>query len=77
VASGPNDGLGVCTNDSYQYASTMVDDGFGGVIVAWYDYRNNTTSGTDIYAHKAFDAGLIFGDGFEGGDTDEWDVVFP
>jgi len=27
--------------------------------------------------NKAFDAGLIFGDGFESGDTGEWDSVYP
>ena len=56
---------------------TMVHDGAGRIIVAWYDYRNNATTSTDIYAQKAFDAGLIFGDDFEGGNTDEWDAVFP
>jgi len=75
--TGPVDGLEVCTNEDYQGASTMAHNGAGGIIVAWYDYRNNSTTGTDIYAHRAFDQGLIFGDDFEGGDTGEWDGVFP
>lgn len=75
--TGTVDGLEVCTNEDYQSASTIAGDGAGGVIVAWYDYRNNTTTGTDIYAHHPFDGGLIFGDDFEGGDTGEWDGVFP
>ena len=55
----------------------MTDNGAGGIIVAWYDYRNNLTTSTDVYANKVFNLGLIFGDGFEGGDTGEWDAVFP
>jgi hypothetical protein len=75
LPSGPADGLEICTNGDFQSGSTIVDAGGDGVIVAWEDYRNPTTA-TDIYAHKAFAAGLIFGNGFEGGDTGEWDAVF-
>jgi len=72
--SGPANGIEICTDPEWQGGSTIVG-GAGGLIIAWNDYRNTATA-TDIYAHKVFDDG-IFDDGFETGDTGEWDVVFP
>jgi hypothetical protein len=73
---GPADGLGVCTNASSQYAPSIVADGAGGVLVAWWDNRDVATSGADIYAHRAFSS-LIFRDGFESGDTGVWGAAVP
>jgi len=72
--SGPANGVEVCTQTDWQAAPTIVG-GDGGLIVAWNDYRNTATA-TDIYAHRVFADG-IFDDGFESGDTGEWDLVFP
>ena len=71
---GPANGEQVCTQTDWQAGPTIVGGG-GGIIVAWNDYRNTATA-TDIYAHKVFDD-VIFDDGFETGDTGEWDAVFP
>ena len=60
-----------------QNRPTMVDNGSGGVIIAWTDWRNYLTTGYDVYAQNAFDTGLIFADGFETGDTGAWGGVFP
>lgn len=73
--SGPANGVEVCTNVDYQNNPTIVGGG-SGLIVAWNDSRNSATTSHDIYCNKVFDDG-IFGDGFEGGGTGEWDLTFP
>ncbi|MFX0021320.1 MAG: hypothetical protein ACFE9S_03270 [Candidatus Hermodarchaeota archaeon] len=40
-------GLEICTYDYFQYGQKLVNDGQGGVIIAWEDERG---SGSDIYA---------------------------
>ncbi len=77
VAAGLVDGAAVSTAFSSQFASSIVSDGAGGAIVAWYDYRDNATSGSDVYAQNAFADGGIFADGFESGDTSAWSGVVP
>ncbi len=72
--SGPANGLEVCTQTEWQAGPTIVG-GAGGIIVAWNDYRNTATA-TDIYAHRSFD-NCLFADGFESGDTGQWDLDFP
>jgi len=52
----------------------IMSAGPGGVFVAWADNRGDSL---DIYAHKVFDAGLIFVDGFETGDPAWWDRIIP
>ena len=67
-------GAPVTLADDDQRSIDIVSVGPGGLFVSWADSRSGST---DIYAHQAFSAGLIFGDGFEGGDTCEWDAAFP
>jgi hypothetical protein len=50
---------------------TIVRDAVGGAYIVRRDRRSVGTSSWDLYAHKTFDAGLIFGDGLESGDTGE------
>lgn len=38
----PN-GVAVCIAPSYQMAATLAEDGKGGAIIAWADYRNSST----------------------------------
>jgi len=75
--SGPIGGAVVSSAEISQTRPTMVDNGSGGVIIAWTDWRNYLTTGYDIYAQNAFDTGLIFADGFESGDPTEWSSVVP
>jgi hypothetical protein len=42
------DGVGVCTYAGDQYFPKIVPDGFGGVIIAWLDYR----VGSEVYAQR-------------------------
>jgi hypothetical protein len=37
---------------SAQWQSTVTADGSGGVIIAWQDWRNNASTGPDIYAQR-------------------------
>jgi len=60
-----------------QNRPTMVDNGSGGVIIAWTDWRNYLTTGYDIFAQDAFGAELIFADGFETGNTGARGGVIP
>jgi hypothetical protein len=48
------DGAPVCTATSNQFTPTIVADGTGGAIVAWYDYRG---SSADIYALRVQSSG--------------------
>lgn len=52
----PNNGLGICTNDSNQAAMSMTEDGFGGAIFAWNDWRSGNR---DVYAQKVDSSGNI------------------
>jgi hypothetical protein len=54
------DGLPVTAGSWYKYAPQLVDDGTGGVIVAWYDYR--TWNAYQVYAQR-FDSsgGTVWG----------------
>lgn len=44
----PANGLALCTAPGAQTTMQLVPDGTGGILVAWSDFRNGTTS--DIYA---------------------------
>jgi hypothetical protein len=57
----PADGLAVCLAPGIQGAEYISPDGFGGVIVAWRDYRNAIPGGTgsDIYAQRVLANGTI------------------
>lgn len=44
------DGIPVCTAPTNQLEPQLADDGAGGAIIAWYDYRSG--KGEDIYAQK-------------------------
>lgn len=47
----PN-GDSLCTAANAQSNLVSISDGEGGEIVAWIDYRNQSTNGTDIYAQR-------------------------
>lgn len=49
-------GAGICTASNYQRNPAIVNDGYGGAIVVWYDYRNNENK---IYAQRISAAGTI------------------
>lgn len=49
-------GIPVCTAVNKQNSATSVEDGNGGVIVAWDDFRSNSS---DIYAQKIDSNGVI------------------
>jgi FlgD Ig-like domain len=46
----PANGLNICSAIDGQYGPQLVSDGSGGVIVAWQDQRDYSTSNQDIYA---------------------------
>lgn len=48
-------GMPVCTDPYQQYNLALTEDGFGGVVVGWMDYRNGTSG--DIYAQQFTAAG--------------------
>jgi len=50
-------GVALCTADGYQSEPTIVSDGSGGAIVAWYDCRSSISS--DIYAQRVNAAGVL------------------
>jgi len=43
-------GVVVCTASNNQHAPTLISDGAGGAIIAWYDYRNGINN--DIYVQR-------------------------
>ena len=47
---GQIDGVRVTDGFWYKYDPRLVDDGTGGVIVAWYDYRSGDHF--DVYAQR-------------------------
>ena len=54
----PANGQALCTNGSDQVTATIVSDGAGGAIVAWYDTRS-TTNSWDIYAQHVFGSAVV------------------
>lgn len=59
-ASGYNlwttNGISICTNTADQPAFSMIEDGVGGVIITWVDWRNGNK---DIYAQRVDSSGNI------------------
>ena len=53
----PANGRAVCTAAGNQSGPTIVADGGGGAIVAWFDYRNALDA--DIYAQRVLASGLL------------------
>jgi len=51
------DGIPVCRVVTNQLAPQLADDGSGGAIITWYDYRSGR--GEDIYAQKISKTGTI------------------
>jgi len=50
------DGLAVCTEATNQQGRATVSDGEGGVVLAWYDYRNGND---DIFAQRVNASGVV------------------
>ncbi len=50
-------GVGICTAAYSQGSAQLTEDGAGGAIVAWYDYRSN--SNYDIYAQRGYSEGAV------------------
>lgn len=49
------DGITVCTSANYQGASQLVNDGSGGVIIVWQDYRSGNY---DLYVQRLDSSGF-------------------
>jgi hypothetical protein len=52
------DGVGVCPQTDYQFWPDLVDDGAGGAIITWEDYRSATDT-TDVYAQRITKGGAV------------------
>ena len=54
-------GLPVCVGPAPQLLNSIVSDGLGGVLIAWFDYRDvlEGTTGIDIYAQRILADGSI------------------
>lgn len=52
------DGIAICNNASEQSFPSLVEDGAGGVFIAWHDWRN-PTSNQDLYIQRVSSAGAI------------------
>ncbi|MEZ4387818.1 MAG: FlgD immunoglobulin-like domain containing protein [Candidatus Krumholzibacteriia bacterium] len=50
-------GISVCNAVDNQRVSSLVADGFGGMIIAWQDNRPDATSGGDIYLQRVDSGG--------------------
>jgi hypothetical protein len=50
------DGIAICTATNAQDFPTVISDGSGGAIIAWYDRR---TGGYDIYAQRVDGSGAV------------------
>lgn len=61
----PVDGSAVCTAPLLQQGSVLIDDGAGGAIIAWEDFRNDDGQRTnvDIYAQRIQANGVLGGGG--------------
>ena len=57
----PAAGLPVSIQTAHQLLSSAVPDGSGGILVAWFDYRNTGTGGTaiDVYAQRILADGSL------------------
>ncbi len=53
----PADGVPVCTAPGYQYVFGLLPDGANGVIVGWYDHRDDWYR-YDVYAQRVSPAGV-------------------
>ncbi len=53
------DGVAVCTASSSQFEPQIAPDGSGGAIITWYDYRNGSIWGADLYAQRVSSNGLV------------------
>ncbi|MBI4646851.1 MAG: hypothetical protein HY738_09725 [Bacteroidia bacterium] len=51
-----NNGIGVCTQSSHQTAPAIVEDGSGGSIIIWQDWRNGNR---DIFAQRVDSSGNV------------------
>lgn len=52
-------GVAVCTELKNQLNPQIIEDGSNGAIIVWGDNRNNTTTGSDIYAQRISSGGNI------------------
>ena len=50
------DGVAICTASNNQEVPKLVNDGFGGAVVTWADYRSNNY---DIYAQRINSNGVV------------------
>lgn len=55
----PATGRLVCTDPNSQNYHSSMPDGAGGAILAWVDWRNSGTTGTDVYAQHLLASGLV------------------
>ena len=53
------DGVAVCTASSSQFEPQIAPDGSGGAIITWYDYRNGSIWGADLYAQRVSSNGVV------------------
>lgn len=53
----PADGSLLCGAPGNQFVPVLVEDGSGGALVAWYDYRGGATA--DIYATRVLGSGVV------------------
>src|SRR5439155_2668287 len=62
-AAWPLDGTALCTAPNNQFTNAIVEDGAGGAIVAWEDWRSDGGSQTnfDIYAQRVQANGQLGG----------------
>lgn len=60
VTQWAGDGVVVCADLDYQFGATIVSDGVGGAVVAWYDDRNSTDpfDNLDVYAARINASGV-------------------
>ncbi|MFX0133585.1 MAG: hypothetical protein ACFFDN_08075, partial [Candidatus Hodarchaeota archaeon] len=47
-----NDGVAICTETNTQWLPAICNDGNGGAIITWQDYRNQTVTAYDIYVQR-------------------------
>ncbi len=53
------DGVAICVAAGYQNSVSIVSDGQGGAYITWQDPRNQSTSGTDVYAQRINQFGQV------------------
>ncbi|MFW9877368.1 MAG: hypothetical protein ACFFG0_30125, partial [Candidatus Thorarchaeota archaeon] len=54
-------GVLVCNEEDEQHEPQLCNDGLGGVIITWYDYRDGVVS-SDIYAQRISSGGIVLWD---------------